>query len=244
MTDAECSALSYYRCTNNYAACGWRAEAEKAVGCPDGYVMTDDGCRHAEKAVGCPDGYVMTDDGCQHAEKAVGHPVGETQVGSQECRWCDCYNWSGNEYSQCSPIENQAAGTYHTVKCREDGVTPMSGHWTNHAAECAKYSGDISWVVGDAGDGKSCDAICGDRGLACWREGLEIATKTELSSVCLEVAGWSGTAKGNRDIRPHTNTQTQACYGYDQWDNYPASCSAVPTDPIYARICSCLYTYE
>lgn len=168
----------------------------------------------------------------------------ETQVGTKECRWCDCVHWDEHNYSQCSPIPNQAAGTYHTVKCREDGVTPMPGFWTHHDEECAKYSGGTTWVVGHAGDGKSCDDICGDAGLFCWREGLEIATKEELSSVCQEVAGWSLTAKGTRDIRPHTNTQTQACYGYDLWDTYPASCSAVPTDPSYERICSCLYTYE
>merc|ERR1719463_99695 len=41
-------------------------------------------------------------------------------------------------------------------------------------------------------------------------------------------------------IFAHTNTQTRACYGYDQWDAYPASCSATSTDPSYARICSCV----
>eukprot|EP00493_Phyllostaurus_siculus_P000574 UN00576 len=59
-----------------------------------------------------------------------------------ECRWCDCVHWDGSNYSQCSPIPNKAAGMYHTVKCREDGVTPMPGLWTNHDAECAKYSGN------------------------------------------------------------------------------------------------------
>jgi len=101
-------------------------------------------------------------------------------------------------------------------------------------------SGSISWFVGQAGDGKSCDAICGDHSKRCDKEGLQIQTKTELSSVCQQLTGWSGTSKGSKDIRPHTNVQTKACYGYDNWDSNPASCSAVTTDSSYARICACI----
>lgn len=175
----------------------------------------------------------------KNQEKSVGVTY-ESQVGSKQCRWCDCIEWNEPNYSQCSPIANQEAGSFHTVRCREDGITPMPGHWTSHDAECEKYSGGSSWYVGQAGAGESCDDICRGHGLQCYQKGLEIQTKSELSSVCQQLTGWTGTAKGTRDIRPHTNTQTRACYGYDLWDSYPASCSAVPADPTYARICACV----
>jgi len=136
--------------------------------------------------------------------------------------------WDGKECLACE--------RYDTIeKCRWVSTSPLGSTAVKNCADtCVTH-----WVVGKAGERKSCDAICEDQDLICSRKGLEIATKSELSSVCKEVAGWSGTARGTRAIRPHTNTETKACYGYDLWDKHPASCSAVPTDSKYARICAC-----
>merc|ERR1712200_54443 len=101
--------------------CAWCTQADFERGCKQ---MRDCVCPPSE-------GEATMKVAMKNQEKSVGVTY-ESQVGSKQCRWCDCIEWNEPNYSQCSPIANQEAGSFHTVRCREDGITPMPGHWTSH----------------------------------------------------------------------------------------------------------------
>jgi len=55
------------------------------------------------------------------------------------CEPCDCQSWDGSNYSRCV-AKPRSQCTRFCVQCKNDGVTPMRGDWTVHAARCDEYA--------------------------------------------------------------------------------------------------------
>jgi len=55
------------------------------------------------------------------------------------CEPCDCQSWDGSNYSVCF-ARPRSQCTRFCVQCKNDGVTPMLGGYTSHAARCDEYA--------------------------------------------------------------------------------------------------------
>jgi len=96
----------------------------------------------------------------------------------------------------------------------------------------------LQWIAGIAGDGKSCNTLCGEIGKTCDVDALKIQTESELSDICAQVhPSYTAVSEGNWNIRPMINLDM--CYGYGNWGSNPADCDATNADPLVARICAC-----
>ena len=79
-----------------------------------------------------------------HAAQCKKYENPEPQV----CKPCDCAHWDGKNYSKCVQRPRSQCRRY-CVQCKNDGITPMKGLYTTHAAQCKEYENGDAPIARD-----------------------------------------------------------------------------------------------